>query len=70
MHYNITYEFALEIAEQFKKTGSAFLGDEEVTMVLPVKSAPGRKTGNKSKRLQKKNITLLCHASFIAIIFF
>jgi hypothetical protein len=35
LHLNITDEAAEEIAEEFKKNGSAFFGEAEVRMVLP-----------------------------------
>ncbi len=40
MHYSITYEYALEIADKLRKDGRVIMGDTEVRMVLPTK--PGK----------------------------
>ena len=53
MHYNITYEYAKEIAEEMEKNGSVFLGDTEVRMVLPVREVHSPRDLDNSKRLKK-----------------
>ncbi len=52
MHFNITYEYAMKIADELDKNGCAFFGDDEVKMVLPVKEGPGRKTNNSKTKLR------------------
>lgn len=54
LHFNISYETAQEIAEELKKNGCTFFGDEAVKMVLPVKPGPGIKINNTKIKNGKK----------------